>query len=162
MNSVGHMARTKVERELTKNPAHAARLAGIARDKLVYWALPTAMKTIGPPMDGSRGTWLAPHGTFDEDKEPPTFEPRPRYFGDLAQFSEKRYKGRYHTDHTIPSTYFDESLWRAEELPERDDLYFNYLHKLGDIDYQEVAVGLELGVTHGSATEAANLAQEPQ
>lgn len=110
MNSVGHMARTQAENALRRDPDLAKRLAEVPREKLVYWALPKAMKTIGPPEEGSkRGTWLAPKGSFAEDKEPPTFEQRRQYFGDLATFSEIRYKGFYHTDYTIPSAYFVEA-----------------------------------------------------
>jgi len=145
MNSVGHMARTRAERELRKKPELASCVAGLPREKLVYFALATAMKTIGPWEEGTtRGTWLAPRGTFDEDKEPPSFDMRQRYFGDLAQFSENRYKGLYHTDHTIPSPYFDEGLWRREDVKERDDLYFTYLHRLSDTDYESMGIGKEL------------------
>src|SRR5262245_34203652 len=36
-----------------------------------------ARKTMGPPReDGKRGTWLAPPGSYDEGKEPPTSEQR--------------------------------------------------------------------------------------
>jgi hypothetical protein len=155
MNSVGHMARAKAESDIRKDAERAKRCDEVPREKLVYWALPTAMKTIGPPQEGSlRGTWLAPHGSFEQDREPPTFEQRPRYFGDLARFSENRYKGRYHTDQTIPSPYFDENLWRSEDLPERDDLYFTYLHDLADVDYRSMGVGLDV-------TSSSVLAGEP-
>jgi hypothetical protein len=111
------------------------------------------MKTIGPPIKNStRGTWLAERGSFPEDTEPPTFEQRQRYFGELARFSENRYKGRYHTDHTVPAAYFDESLWRADDLAVRDDLYFTYLHDRKDEDYQSMGLGLEDGLTGGATT----------
>jgi hypothetical protein len=156
MNSVGHMARSLVEREVLKNPGLAARCGEVGREKLVYWALRFAMKTIGPPIEGSdRATWLSPRGTFPEDREPPCFDDRDRYFGDLASFSENRYKGLYHTDETIPSAYFDEALWRREELRERDDLYFTYLDRLSDEDYQSMGVGeeFEIGKAGGLASE---------
>src|SRR5262249_30595233 len=109
MNSVGHMARTLAERARGKDPDPASRFDLVPREKLVYWALPKAMKTIGPQQQcGTRGTWLAPHGSFEQDKEPPTFEQRRRNFGSLADFSPNRYKGLYHTDHTVPTPYFDE------------------------------------------------------
>jgi hypothetical protein len=111
------------------------------------------MKTIGPPVQNSRrGTWLAERGSCIEDREPPTFERRQRYFGDLARFSENRYKGLYHTDHTVPSPYFDEGLWRAEDLEVRDDLYFTYLHDRKDEDYQSMGLGLEDGPEGGTTT----------
>jgi hypothetical protein len=146
MNSVGHMARALAERARGKNAALAQRFDEVPREKLVYWALPRAMKTIGPPHEDSiRGTWLAPHGSFQEDREPPTFEERQRYFAGLASFSPNRYKGLYHTDHTVPAPYFDEGLWRREDLDVRDDLYFTYLHDLDDDDYLSMGLGVELG-----------------
>ncbi len=163
MNSIGHMARAKVERGATKKRGDAQHAGELSREKLVYWALPTAMKTIGPPQDGStRGTWLAPHGSFEQDREPPSFEQRPRYFGDLARFSENRYKGRYHTDHTVPSPYFDEGLWKLEELPERDDLYFTFLHNRAEVDYQSMGIGLELAGPEGLTSEPSRQDREPK
>lgn len=152
MNSVGHMARTRAEEAIKRDPSLLKRIAEVPREKLVYFALPTAMKTIGPPCDGStRGTWLVPRGTFSEDIEPPTFEQRQRCFGELATYSENRYRGLYHTDHTIPSSYFDEGLWERERLPARDDLYFTYLHSRADADYQAMGLGVEIHVEGKSA-----------
>jgi hypothetical protein len=146
MNSVGHMARTRAEQAARKNPTLVRD--DQPREKLVYWALPIAMKTIGPPVEVStRATWLAKRGTFEVDKEPPTFEQRQRYFGDLARFSENRYLGRYHTDETIPSPYFDEQLWRQEDLQIRDDMYFTYLHSRSDADYETMGLGEQIEAT---------------
>ena len=140
MNSVGHMARTRVERMARKNSA--VDLSQAPREQLVYWALPAAMKTIGPPqVGGKRGTWLAERGQCSEDREPPSFEVRQRYFGELANYSEHRYRGLYHTDQSIPSSYFDDGLWRKEDLAVRDDLYFTYLHTLADADYESMGIG---------------------
>jgi len=142
MNSVGHMARTQVER---KSLGTASQNLGVARQKLVYWALRKAMETISPPVaENRRGTWLVDRGTFAEDKEPPPFEERVKLFGQLARFSENRYHGLYHTDHTLPSYYFNEGLWRREDLPVRDDLYFTYLHSLTDEAYESMGIGLAL------------------
>lgn len=149
MNSVGHMARTQVERAIRRNPGASLRAPNLSHEKLVYWALPKAMKTIGPPSVGStRGTWLVERGKFPEDRVPPTFEQRSNYFGDLAQFSENRYTGLYHTDETIPTVYFDEGLWRREDIRERDDLYFTYLHQRTDQDYSSMALGEAFDVEH--------------
>jgi len=154
MNSVGHMARTHAERAMQRDPDLAKRLANVPRERLVFWALPKAMKTIGIPTQGStRGTWLAPRGSFEEDKEPPTFEQREQYFGELAQFSENRYKGLYHTDETIPSPYFDPNLWRREDLVERDTLYFNYLHLQTEEDYLSMGIGIEIEDPEGGRVE---------
>jgi hypothetical protein len=154
MNSVGHMARIHAERAMRRDPKLAKSLADVPRERLVFWALPKAMKTIGIPTQGStRGTWLAERGSFPEDKEPPTFDARQRVFGDLAHFSENRYKGLYHTDETIPSTYFDPDLWRHEDLVERDDLYFNYLHLQTEEDYLSMGIGIEVEGTEGGRVE---------
>lgn len=154
MNSVGHMARTLAERNIERDPDLKRRSADVPREKLAFWALPKAMKTIGIPIpDGSRGTWLVERGSFPEDKEPPTFEMRQRVFGELARFSENRYKGLYHTDETIPSPYFDASLWRREDIVERGDLYFNYLHLQTEEDYRSMGIGLEVGGTEGVRVE---------
>ena len=141
MNSVGHMARTRAETQLARNPGLLPE--DVPRERLVYWALPTAMKTIGPPIAGStRGTWLVDRGEFPEDREPPSFEVRERYFGGLAHYSENRYKGRYHTDFTLPSKYFAD-VWKEEDLDEFDELYFTYLHSDADPDYRCMGLGLD-------------------
>ena len=145
MNSVGHMARFKAENALLKNPDLARQADSIPREKLVYFALRYAMQTIGvQETESTRGTWLAEHGAFDEDREPPPYEDRRRFFGELAEFSENRYRGLYHTDQTIPTLYFDDGLWRGRTCPVRDDLYFTYLHSLADTDYLTMGLGIDL------------------
>src|SRR6202030_3105947 len=92
-------------------------------------AVPPAIKTIGPPVDAStRGTWLAKRGRFVEDCDPPTYDQRHRAIGDLAAYSENRYLGRYHTDETIPSPYFDITITNLSAAQLREDLTFTYLH----------------------------------
>lgn len=142
MNSVGHMARSRAEMMLNRDPQLIERVPDIPRERLVYFALLTAMRTIGLPSEGStRGTWLAEHGTFEEDKEPPPYNQRERHFAELAKYSENRYQGYYHTDHTIPTDYFIEELWRKEDLRVRDDLLFTYLHSKTDEDYLSMGLG---------------------
>src|SRR5205823_13856784 len=58
MNSVGHMARSMAERERARDSERASRFDEASREKLVYWALPRAMRPIAVPRDGSpRATW---------------------------------------------------------------------------------------------------------
>jgi hypothetical protein len=45
----------------------------------------------------------------------------------------------------VPTPYFDEALWKCEDLEVRDDLYFTYLHHLNDPDYLSMGLGLETG-----------------
>lgn len=142
MNSVGHMAHYRAIELLRRSSTLASRVGDVPRDRLVYWALPTAMRTIGPPLAAStRGTWLEPWGRFPEDLEPPTYEVRQRVFGDLAEYSQNRYIGTYHTDETIPSPYFDPNIRTLESAPRRDDLYFTYLHSTQDPDYLTMGIG---------------------
>jgi hypothetical protein len=142
MNSVGHMARTKAEAMLGRNTGLADGCRDVPRERLTYWALPTAMKTVGAPAEGgTRGTWLAERGRFDEDREPPTYDQRHKVFGDLTHFSENRYLGRYHTDETIPSPYFDASITDLTGASLRDNLYFTYLHSPRDPDYTTMGIG---------------------
>ena len=142
MNSVGHMARWKVEAMTAKGASLPEQFADFPRERLVNFALLTAMRTIGPPADNStRGTWLASHGSFEEDREPPPYDQRTRHFREMAPYSENRYRGHYHTDHSIPTDYFRDELWRKEDLPVRDDLYFTYLHSKHDEDYLSMGLG---------------------
>jgi hypothetical protein len=145
MNSGGHMSRTIAEEALSRNSSIGSD--DVPRNSLVYWALPKAMKTIGPRVaESKRATWLGERGHCSEDAEPPTYEQRARYFGELARYSENAYFGRYHTDHTIPSDYFEEGLWEEKDLQsrERSDLYFTYLHQPKDSDYRAMGLGNEI------------------
>jgi hypothetical protein len=129
MNSVGHMARCRAEEMIRRDATLAAELAEVPRDRLVYWALPMAMRTIGIRQpESTRGTWLIERGQCVEDREPPTYEVRERVFRELVGYSENRYHGSYHTDETIPSPYFDTAITTPEESRRRDDLFFTYLH----------------------------------
>ncbi|NOT00667.1 MAG: hypothetical protein HOP29_08570 [Phycisphaerales bacterium] len=144
MNSVGHMARNRVEVASRRKPELAARCAALPREKLAYWALPTAMNTIGAPVQGgTRGTWLAKRGEFPEDRDTPWFETARAELRMLAEYSENRYKGLYHTDHTIPTVYFNEALTSREHVSERDDLFFTYLHSASDEAFESMGLGIE-------------------
>jgi hypothetical protein len=143
MNSVGHMARHKVEEKLPEDVALAAKIKDIPRERLVGWALPTAMRSIGQPaIRNPQGTWLVERGQFPEDTDPPTEPVRRAVVGNLAGHSEDRYHGRYHTDETIPSPYFDPGITTLEQAVLRDDLYFTSLHSLADPDYPAMGVGI--------------------
>lgn len=142
MNSVGHMARFRAEEMLQKKSSLREAVADVPRDRLVYWALPRAMRTIGVRQpDSTRGTWLATHGQFAEDKEPPTFEVRQRVFQEMAGYGMNRYYGAYHTDQTIPASYFDPAITTLAAAGVRDDLVFTYLHNPEDEDHLTMGVG---------------------
>jgi hypothetical protein len=123
MNSVGHMARKLAEDAFQRSPRLAERAARMPTEQLETWALPLAMRTIDTASRGRiPGTWLLPRdpaavGTAE------TEERRRAAFGVLAGYNEDCYKGKYHTDQTIPVEYFDPSAVRAASLPDHD-LYF--------------------------------------
>jgi hypothetical protein len=154
MNSVGHMARCKVEGMMAKGAVLPELFAEFPRERLVNFALFTAMRTIGPPVEGaSRGTWLAAHGTFEEDRAPPPYDERTRHFREMAAYSENRYMGLYHTDESIPTHFFRDDLWRREDLVVRDDLYFTYLHSKNDGDYLSMGLGDIIDAANQAASE---------
>ena len=94
MNSVGHMARIHAERAIRRDPELAKRLANVPRERLGFWALPKAMRTIGISEPGNaRGTWLVARGGFPEDREPPTFEVRAPSFWQPCPFQRKPLQG---------------------------------------------------------------------
>lgn len=113
-------------------------------DRLVKWALPTAMKTIQVASRGRiPGTWLVerpPPDVRDEEEE----ERRRAAFGtSLAGFDEDKYRGRYHTDQTIPAEYFDPSPTKPANADDHD-LVFTYLHRESDEDYRTMGLGEEI------------------
>jgi hypothetical protein len=135
MNSVGHMARCLAASTTSRDP----------RDRLVNWALPTAMQTIDLPMPHglARGTRLVPHGQCPRDAAGPQcpFELTGGKQQHLAGFSWNGYWGGYHTDITLPTEYFDRRVERPAGLAEHD-LDFTYLHLEGDDDYAAMGMGL--------------------
>ena len=54
---------------------------------------------------------------------------------------EHRYHGKYHTDETIPSPYFDTRITTLDEALLREDLVFTYLHSPRDEDYLSMGTG---------------------
>lgn len=160
MNSVGHMARHKVEEKLGQ-AALAAKLKGVPRNELTLWALPTAMRSIGQPESRSpQGTWLVERGRFSQDTTPPTEDVRKAVVGSLTGYSENGYHGKYHTDETIPSPYFDTSITTLDEAPLRDDLLFTYLHSLADPDFPAMGVGTLIQAIEEDEQAEANQGRE--
>jgi hypothetical protein len=139
MNSVGHMARTMVEQAILKNRELAERAKALQAEKLVRWALPTAMRTILTASRGERpGTCLAPRGNAPLPSGV-SEEDRANILGKaLKDFNEDHYGGYYHTDYTLPSEYFDAQSSRPENW---QPLAFTYLHRQTDADYISAGLG---------------------
>lgn len=91
------------------------------------WALENAMRTINNAYSGSRkgapkfcpATNLVPAGTDESSPLKPTSE--------LVKYSVDHYEGYFHTDHLIPSVYF-EPKQRKEPPPRYADLTFRYIY----------------------------------
>lgn len=139
MNSVGHMARRMVNEAISKNDTLAKAVSALPNEKLVDWALPTAMRTIYTASRGKLpGTKLAERGKTplpDGISE----EKRAEILKEFCPYSEDYYWGRYHTDVTIPSEYFNLGL----KVPpaDKEKLCFTYLHRRSDEDYESMGTG---------------------
>jgi hypothetical protein len=136
MNAVGHMARTYVVRE---RPTTGVMPPEEERGKLLNWALPVAMLTIrqaskSPP--GRAGSWLLPK---EEAAGAAPF--CSETFRDLVGFDWRKYAGAFHTDHTIPSPFFEEAVDRPERYTDHLDLDFSYLHDPREQDHRLIGTG---------------------
>jgi hypothetical protein len=138
MNSVGHMTRTRLEKNLPRFP----RLQRVApTDRLVDFALYFAMKTIHKASLGSRpGTRL-----LDQDASSKmSGDFRKAALRDMAGFNERTYCGQYHTDVTVPAPYFNPAAERPDSG--EHELLFTYLHDSEDSDYGLMGLGEEIPV----------------
>jgi hypothetical protein len=117
MNSVGHMA---CVRRLGKNMGDDDQSQGL------HWALRTAMQLLDETQPGvsGRNTWLHEIQARSE----PAHITCPDDLGlSLAGKNRCEYGGLYHTDHTLPGTYFTPESIRPEG-PKFEDLNLTYLH----------------------------------
>lgn len=139
MNSIGHMSRKMAEDYLAR--VGRSDSLGTARERLVSWAVPMAMRTILTAERESAipGTRLAGRRPDDESMIPDA--ERDAVLRDLAPYSENQYIGQYHTDITVPSEYFTDSFSRPVAAADHN-LFFTYLHSSSDSDYASMGVGL--------------------
>lgn len=125
LNSIGHVAAVRAL-EFRQVHFEERRLWNVHR-----WALRLAMHTIN---DASRRafrcTWLIPRS--DE----PNCKASVGVGGVLGAFSSRHYEGKYHTDYTIPSEFFD-----TQSSDGRYSLSLSYLHDPTDPEYLDIAVG---------------------
>jgi hypothetical protein len=143
MNSVGHMARRLLEDALRVRPELTERVASLPPERLENWALPLAMRTIATAARGRiPGTWLMERSAGPEE-DPEWESRRDAVLGNLREYNEDLYRGKYHTDWTIPAEYFDPSPDRPDGLADHD-LYFTYLHRTSDEDYETMGLGEEI------------------
>jgi hypothetical protein len=149
MNSVGHMAksgaRTDVILELEKAAAVPLAHRGKLKIDSLGAALQYAMMTIDNAQESVSGkaTWLTDL-TGDERKNLAKENPLsmlPSVPRNIDGKDFRKYKGRYHTDVTLPSSYFR----RDVELPpdiKALDLYFSYLFDKAEISYRTMGEGV--------------------
>lgn len=126
MNPVGHMAHVLLQKE---------RPGAEQREQLLNWALPVAMLTI---RTASRGKFPGSRLLVSSNLNPPFC---PRSFSKLAGFDWNNYAGAFHTDHTLPTSFFRPDENRPQELADHEDLDFTYLHEMNEADYQLIGIG---------------------
>lgn len=125
LNSIGHVATVRAL-EFQRGNFEERRLWNLR------WALRLAMHTI---KDASRRTfhctWLRLRSTESEKNSV-------AMGGVLRQYSTQRYEGRYHTDYTIPSDFFD---YESSREHSNYDLSLSYLHDPDDPEYVDITLG---------------------
>jgi hypothetical protein len=134
LNSIGHMTAIR-----------CLETRGAAQDRhrihsLQHWALPRAMHSVEHASNGAhRCTWLTPYDSAETVEWLPIAQ-RQKVLASLAECSVRTYRGRYHTDHTIPSPLFDVS--RPEGPVDTFALSFSYLHDDHDPEYMSIGLGV--------------------
>ena len=147
MNSVGHMARTLAERQIDEKP-RGCRMPGRVSPReagLLGSAERDEEQMIGAPARRRTWGWLGGAAFFRRTESHLLLTTASAVFWRSGSIQREPLPGIYHTDHTIPSPYFDEHLRHRDDLSVRDDLYFNYLHSLAEEDL------FEYGARHGVA-----------
>ncbi len=113
---------------------------------LLNWALENAMRTINNAYRGSGGrgantklcpaTNLVPLGHGEQSPLRPSFE--------LSNKSADHYEGYFHTDHLIPSVFFEPHQPKAPP-PRYEDLTFRYIYdpNADPEEHEELMTGIE-------------------
>lgn len=134
MNSVGHMARYYVGRR----PPGVTIPSDSDQDRLCNWALPVAMQTIASASKKplNKGSWLVPQP--DAAARPPFC---PKTFSKLLPFDWRNYAAAFHTDHTIQSSFFVDSVERPAQFSDFPGMDFSYLHDPSESDHGLIGRG---------------------
>jgi len=154
MNSVGHMAKAgainramnALDGELGQDVEDWMSTNVESLDK----ALILAMRTILNASKGARpGTRL-----YDNAERRPALEcPVANLPADLNGRNHCEYFGYYHTDHTLPSDYFRDSIDRPHDAQAFDDLNLTYLFDTADYDFLRMGAGLPIRSPEGADAE---------
>jgi hypothetical protein len=127
LNSIGHVAAVRAL-EVHGGDFESKRLRN-----LHDWALKLAMHTIN---DASRRryrcTWLLPQSEKEE------LDSLVKLGGNLKGFSTHHYGGVYHTDYTVPSEFFDDTMCAPRGTYK---LSLSYLHDPTDPEYHVISLG---------------------
>lgn len=152
MNSVAHMAKAGL---LANAAAAAERESGerFATRKVesLEKALEFAMRTIRNASNAPSGRATELHSRAEHEGKHAVATCPVALPSELADRDYCRYRGYYHTDHTIPSVYFTPEVERPASVPFFDDLDFTYLY-LNDVDnpaYETMAAGVPVRASRG-------------
>lgn len=135
MNSVGHMARSSAD----WNAELEEGTGGKATPDSLGGALRLALQTISKAALACSGaaTFLRNRATDDGCPHADTFWPLA-----ICGKDRRTYSGWYHTDHTIPSSYFRPDTRRPTAIQHPFDLDFSYLWDSSDENPDHVTMGL--------------------
>jgi hypothetical protein len=138
-NSVGHLVKSGLLRnakeEFWKRLGIDVELDENAPIDSLPKALRLAMQTIYLASDGPSGkaTELVPRS---DDTPPPPIELKSY----LSDKEHRFYRGYYHTDHTLPSPYFEPSIERSQDIAEFH-LDFSYIFDKSLSNPDHIAMG---------------------
>lgn len=148
VNSVGHLVKSA-----QVNNAFAVLLSTLnvvgetgqpakveSLDEAVKWA----MLTIANASEATSGkaTWLLDATSVDLSSCPRSNADLPKKVGDKAHC---RYRGMYHTDHTIPSSYFRDTMERPADVQPMDlDFTYLYVNTVTNPAYKTMGIGEQI------------------
>jgi hypothetical protein len=148
VNSVGHMVGSaEVANALTQfneTLKLVASLEDVGKVESLDDALRMAMLTIenASVTVSGKATWLLPEGSVEQAKCPKTSVTLP---SKLVGKAACKYHGSYHTDHTIPSSYFRSDVTMPADIrPIELDFSYLYHDSVTNPAYQTMGLGEQI------------------
>lgn len=162
VNSPGHLVASCQLEEWDQETAEHFKINSF-KDKLMSVrdlgaALEVAMRSVDNSAECPFGRSTRLYSR-DEKPVPENMEISPSLPGKLGQMNHCVYAGWYHTDHTLPSVFFQEDITRPDSIPEEHELDFTYLfHDSEDNpDFKLMGEGIQI-----RSTEAAQVQVSPR
>lgn len=162
VNSVGHMVKSAqvngALREFYEKLHDSAEELGVGPIESLPEALRLAMSTINNASETNWGkaTWLCPASDLSECGPPPIALGKR-----LETKNHCKYEGTYHTDHTVPSSYFRDSIQRPADVHAMAlDFTYLFVNTVENPAYRTMGAGERIRGDGGlAAPEMPNKAQ---